>query len=90
MKKLVGSLIFASVLVTSMFAATLTGKVTQLYMKPNGDVLIKIDTRNFRTIANANAHVKDFLAMALTAQASNKDLQIFFNDNDVIDSMLIK
>jgi len=90
MKKIVSSLILSSVLATSMWAGVLTGKVTQLYMKPNGDVLIKIDDRNFKTVANANEHVKDFLAMALTAQTAGKDLEIWFNDNDVIDSMLIK
>ena len=90
MKKLTVVMMASIALAKSIWAGTVEGQVPQLYMKQNGDVLIKIDTRNFKTVANGNAHVKDFLAMALTAQTANKSLKIWFNDNDVINSMLIK
>jgi len=90
MKKLIGATIISAIFATSILAGSLTGNVSQVYIKPNGDVQIKIDTRSFRTIANANPNLKSFLAMALSAQASGKNLQIWFNENQVINSMLMK
>lgn len=88
MKKLLGAILLSSLMVTTMWGALFTGKVTKLSIANTGDVAVGIDAFVVKTIPNDNANKKEWLAMLLTAKTTGADVKIV-HDSGIISQVVL-